>query len=112
MNNEKIVQATQGDMTDVIDVEVYGKKGEVPPKGDKYKIKVDKEFFIVESNLITGKEVLELAGKNPLDRYRLDLKLHGGATKKVELSDIVDLTEPGIEKFLTLPLDQTEGSYE
>ena len=41
--------------------------------------------------------------------FRLDEKLVGGRTVKIELDQVVDLTAPGVERFMTLPLDQTEG---
>jgi hypothetical protein len=46
----------------------------------------------------------------PPERYRLDQKLRDGTIKKIELNDVVDLTLPGLERFMTIPLDQTEGS--
>lgn len=94
---------------DVIDVEEYAKSGKPVPKGKSYRLRVDKVQFVHKESTITGRSVLELAGKLPVDRYRLDLKLKGGATRKVSLEEVVDLTLPGVERFLTVPLDQTEG---
>ena len=94
---------------DIIDVEAYAKEGKEPPKGVHYKIRVDKETYTVSVSQMTGQEILELAGKSPVTQFRLDMKLHGGATNKIELTAIIDLTMPGIERFMTLPLDQTEG---
>ncbi|KPV43054.1 hypothetical protein AN477_14455 [Alicyclobacillus ferrooxydans] len=93
----------------IIDVEEYAKKGELPPKGMRYRIRVDKEYYVVDVPEVTGRDILLLAGKTPPERFRLDEKLKGGATKKIELTDIVDLTTHGVERFMTLPLDQTEG---
>lgn len=75
----------------------------------EYKIKVDKTDYTVNKQFITGKEILELASKTPVEQYELRQKLHGGKSEKVSLSDSVDLSEPGIERFMTLPLDQQEG---
>jgi hypothetical protein len=36
-------------------------------------------------------------------------KLRGGQTKRIDLDERVDFTTPGVERFMTLPLDQTEG---
>lgn len=94
---------------DVIDIEAHAKAGTKPPKGKQYRIRVDKETLIVPGPMITGRAILEKAGKNPPERYRLDQKLRGGATRKIELGDSVDLSEEGVERFMTLPLDQTEG---
>lgn len=94
---------------DVIDIEEYAKAGKNPPKAQSYRIRVDKERYVVKVGEMTGRQILELAGKNPPERFRLDQKLHGGQTKKIELTEVVDFTTPGVERFMTLPLDQTEG---
>jgi hypothetical protein len=36
-------------------------------------------------------------------------KLRGGEVKKIGLDEEADFTTPGVERFMTLPLDQTEG---
>lgn len=99
-----------GDANEVIDIETYAKEGRTPPPGKHYRIRVDKLHLDIESPAITGREILRRAGKQPVERYRLDQKLTGGRTQKVELDQTVDLTTPGIERFMTLPLDQTEGA--
>ena len=105
-----MVAQTQ-DEGEVIDLEQYAKDGNpVPPHkpGRKYRIRIDKTFKTVESPTLTGSQILGLVDKTAAG-YRLDLKLRGGQTKKIEPSDVVDLTSPGVERFMTLPLDQTEG---
>jgi hypothetical protein len=95
---------------DIIDVEAYAKAGRTPPKNRQYRIRVDKQLIVVPNETVTGREILRLAGKQPPDRFRLDQKLTGGKTIKIELTQVVDLTTPGVERFMTLPLDQTEGT--
>lgn len=97
---------------DVIDVEAYAKAGRTPPKGRRYRIRVDKQLIVVPTETVTGREILRLAGKQPPERFRLDQKLTGGKTVKIELTQVVDLATPGVERFMTLPLDQTEGSVD
>jgi len=58
---------------------------------------------------MTGREILTLAGKIPPESFQLRQKLKGGTVRKIGLDDNVDFTEPGVEKFMTIPLDQTEG---
>jgi hypothetical protein len=94
---------------DVIDVEEFAKAGKPIPNAKGYKIKVDKEKYTVDHAVVTGREVLTLAGYSPAEQYRLDLKFKGGKAAKVELDERVDLREPGVEKFFTMKLDQTEG---
>jgi hypothetical protein len=99
------------DQDQVIDIEAYAKEGKKIPSGPKvqYQIRIDGTRYIISKQLLTGRELLQIAGKNPPEGYRLDQKLHGGATKKIGLDDIVDLAAAGVERFMTLPLDTTEG---
>jgi len=94
---------------DVIDIEVFSKENKTVPKGCRYKIKIDREKYTVDQSTMTGKEILEIAGKTPHNRWLVNQRMRGGVIKKIGYDEVVDLTTPGIEKFLTLPLDQTEG---
>lgn len=96
----------------IIDLEWCSKHGHTPPKGRKYRIKIDREKYVVESECLTGKELLELAGKSPYERFQLNEKVKvKGKVKivKIDYEESVCFSKPGIEKFMTLPLDQTEG---
>lgn len=75
----------------------------------EYRITIDKAQYVVKKSSMTGRELLQLAGKTPVERFMISMKLHGGQVKRVGLDESVDFTTPGLEKFLTLPLDQTEG---
>lgn len=94
---------------EIVDVEEYAKEGKAPPKGVRYRIRIDKQKYDVDVPAMTGRELLELAGKRPPERYRIDMKLRGGETRLVPLDESADFTTPGLERFMTLPLDQTEG---
>jgi len=52
---------------------------------------------------------LTLAGKTPVSSYMITQKLRGGQTHRIELDESADFTTLGVERFMTLPLDQTEG---
>lgn len=95
-------------MDNIIDIEAYSKEGKTPPKGKKYRIKVDGVQYEVPETL-TGRQILELAKKLPVERFQLNQKMRGGSVVKIGYDQVVDFTSPGIEKFMTLPLDQTEG---
>ena len=90
-------------------IEKNNEKPQKPQKPQKYKIKIDRQIFEVESECMTGKQILELAGKIPIDRFQLNMKLKGGKVKKIGYEETVCFSDPGLEKFMTLPLDQTEG---
>lgn len=97
------------EVDEVIDLEEYAHADRKPPKAKQYRIRVDRERFVVSVSEMTGSRILELAGKQPPERFRLDQKLRGGQTQKIELDQVVDFTTPGVERFMTMPLDQTEG---
>lgn len=94
---------------DVIDLFEFSKSGKQPPKGKKYKFMIKNKVYEVSVETMTGREICELAGLVPPESYRLDMKLHGNVWKKIGPDDVVDFTEPGIEKFSYISLDQTEG---
>ncbi len=94
---------------EIIDLEEYAKSGKPVPKGHHYIILIDRNKYKVERECMTGKEILILAGKTPPERFQLNQRFHGGKVVKISYDQVVCFTDPGIEKFMTLPLDQTEG---
>ncbi len=92
-----------------INVELYAKEGKEVPKEHVYIIMVDRQNYKVEQECMTGKEILMLAGKLPPERFQLNERFKGGKVVKVGYDQTVCFTEPGVEKFMTIPLDQTEG---
>lgn len=100
---------TQTGTVDIEDLEQASKENRAPRPAKRYRIRVDKEHYEVPGNSLTGREVLELAGKCPPEQYLLYQRLRGGQREKIGLDETVDLTKPGVERFMTLPKDQTEG---
>jgi hypothetical protein len=94
---------------DIIDIEWCTAHDQKPPKGRKYRIIIDQNKYVVDKECMTGREILLLAGKNPPERFQLRQKLKGGNVITIGYDKTVCFTDPGIEKFKTLPLDQTEG---
>ena len=95
--------------SEYIDIEEYAKAGKEPPKGKKYLIKIDKALYKVEHECMLGKEILEVAGKLPVERFQLNIKMKGGEVRKVSYDEKICFAQHGIERFMTIPLDQTEG---
>lgn len=93
----------------IVDIEQYTKEGKKIPHAEQYKIRIDKEKYVVDVPEMTGRQLLELAGKKPPEQYGVFQRIKGGQTIKIELDQMVDFRTPGIERFMTLPLDQTEG---
>lgn len=106
-------QDDQGDedfRTDVvIDIEEHCKSGRPTPHAARYAIRIDKTKYEVSAPTLTGRELLTLAGKQPVERFAIYQKVKGGGTVRIALDQTVDLRAPGLERFVTLPLDQTEG---
>lgn len=94
-----------------LEIEEHAKKGskDPAPHAKRYIIRVDKAKFTVTQSSMTGREILELAGKVPPEGYKLTQKHHGGAATTVGLTDPVDFRAPGVERFMTMKRDQTEG---
>lgn len=74
-----------------------------------YRVLIDKGIYETQNPTPTGRDLLILAGKIPPDQYALYRKMRGSPPQRIGLNETVDLREPGIERFVTLPLDQTEG---
>ena len=79
------------------------------PENEQFHIRIDKEQFVVDVPMMVGRKLLELAGKNPPEQYAVFQRIKGGQTIKIELDHTVDFRIPGVERFMTIPLDQTEG---
>ncbi len=95
---------------DELDIEEFSKvHGGKPPKARKYVIRIDREKFKVSVSQMTGRELLLLASKSPPENWLLNQKLRGGQVIAIGLTTVVDFTAPGVERFMTLPKDQTEG---
>lgn len=97
-----------GDIIEIIDIEIYAKDNRKPPRAKKYKFRIDRAPFIVDHHIINGEKLFELAKKSPAE-YRMHQKLHGGHMKKVEVGDKIDLAERGIERFATMKLSEGDG---
>ncbi len=115
MSNRGVAEAApatggRGETSDeIVDVEEYAQANRPVPRARRYRIRIDKKKYDVEVSGMTGRELLTLAGKLPPDNYMITQKLRGGQTKRIELGERADFTTPGLERFMTLPLDQTEG---
>jgi hypothetical protein len=79
-------------------------------KAERYKVQIDKSVFETTEPTPTGRALLTLAGKIPPEQFALYEKPQGGGQPiRIALDKHVDLRKPGVERFVTLPLDQTEG---
>jgi hypothetical protein len=107
--SNNVNEAIDIETDETIDLEECAKADRRPPRARRYRIRIDREHFIVEVPYMTGRELLTLAGKTPVTNYLISQKFRGGQAIRIGLDEKADFTTPGVERFMTLPLDQTEG---
>jgi hypothetical protein len=96
-------------LDETIDLEEYARLGKQPPLARGYRIRVNGDAFVVQDPVVTGREILTLAGLIPAENYTLRIKMAGEKPRRVGLDEKIDLRRRGVEKFKALPRDQTEG---
>lgn len=109
MRENELLQEVVELLDEIIDLEECALANRRPPRARRYRIRIDKNKYEVEVQSMTGRELLTLAGKLPVTNYMISQKFRGGQAKKIGLDEKADFTTPGVERFMTLPLDQTEG---
>lgn len=102
------VKPESEEVIDLIDLEEWAKAGKKPQRAKRYRIRIDKEYRIVEVSAMTGAEILGLVGKTP-QTHMLSQKLPGGQIEPVQANQTVHFDGPGVERFQTLARDPTEG---
>src|ERR1700744_468158 len=96
-------------LEELVDLKECASKGHKPPKAKHYRIRIDGTKYVVDVPSMTGRELLQLAGKTPPEKFMIVEKVRGEKPRRIGLDERVDFTKPGVEKFLTQPLGQTEG---
>ena len=80
-----------------------------PIPGETYRFTVMKQLYHTHEKLISGRKICEVAGLLPPENYKLDMKMVSGEYREVPLDMIIDLSESGLERFVYITRDQTEG---
>jgi hypothetical protein len=93
---------------ELADIEEYAKRGERPPRAHLYKFRVDDQYYTTPKAELTGREILAFAGKTP-EAYQLRERLRGGKVVAIAPDEIVDLCRHGVERFMTIPRENTDG---
>ncbi len=108
-NSFIVVPAAEGSGAgDPIDIEQCGRHDRHPPKGQTYRIRIDRQKFVVDKGQIVGEAILALVGKST-DEWALNQKFGGGKRERIEAGDLVDLTRPGVERFETVRRQAQQG---
>lgn len=94
----------------LVDIEEYGKTCKDVPPARQYKIKVDKNYHVVNSPFITGKELIGLENKQPIQNWDA-YKFYSNQAKPVKVghNETVDLTEKCLVRFVLQPKEQKDG---
>lgn len=108
-DNNKSNPGKDDGLVDEVDLEQLAKAGGKPTKGQRYRIRIDDQYYVVNQSSMTGAEILKLAGKTPPENFILTEKLRGGVIKTIGLAEVIDFMTPGIERFNTLPRQVQEG---
>ena len=108
INQTGAITPDELDQDEIIDLEEYAKTKRSVPSGQRYRIRIDRQKYVVDVPCMTGREILRLAGKNAQE-FMLSQKFCDGHVEKINPDTKVNFTKPGIERFMTLPLDPTEG---
>jgi hypothetical protein len=105
---EKLVVLEEEILEELIDLEEWVKAKKKPRKAKRYRIRIDKEKFVVTVHEMTGTEILAVVGKTP-DKYLLSQKFHGGRVEPIKPDQVVEFHRCEVERFQTLAKDPTEG---
>ncbi|WP_396632754.1 multiubiquitin domain-containing protein [Maribacter sp. R86514] len=92
---------------ETIDLETCFCEGATPIITYQYVIKVNRDKYTSEKEILTGREILALAGKDS-KTHRLRMFTKKGKVI-VDADETIDLTKCGVERFVAEPLDCTEG---
>jgi Multiubiquitin len=94
----------------VVDIEECSRTGRKPPRARHYRLRIDKKPYVVDTPHLTGRALLELAGKTPPEKWILRQIFRNGPAVPIGLDQKVDLTTQGVEKFSTMPKDISDGA--
>lgn len=72
-----------------------------------YRVKIDEQTYSVADPVITGVQLLDIAGKRPSDEYLIFELLPGGQLEEIRLDETVDLRQRGVERFITWRSDRS-----
>lgn len=95
-------------LEEIVDLEEWAKADKKPQRAKRYRIRIDKEYKVVEVHSMTGRGILALVGKTP-ETYLLSQKFRGGRVEPIKADEVVEFHRHQIERFQTLALDPTEG---
>lgn len=100
MTSKKSNGLTTPGVEEIIDVAEFTSLNKKPPGGKRYRIKIDDQLLVFDQESVSGSEILTKAGFTPIECYSLYQKLRGCDFEKISSTERVDLSKPGIERFV------------
>lgn len=104
-----VIDETGAVVLDLVDIEEYVRAGTPVPHAHRYKYRVNKQHFVVETPELTREQILDKAGLVPTDQYRLRLKRRHGPPEEIKPGETVHLREHGIERFIAQHKEVQDG---
>lgn len=97
-----------------LDIEVFtaANPKDRKPQAKRYVFRVNKKRVVTTDPNPTREEILTLAGFVPVNEYRLRLKSGKGDPVEIQSGQHVDLTQPGVERFVANKLHVQDGLSE
>jgi hypothetical protein len=71
-----------------------------------FEVQIDDKTFKTTDPVITGRQLLDLAGKRPADEFIVLQFLADGLLEDIRLDETTDLRKAGVERFLTFESDR------
>lgn len=72
-----------------------------------YPLQIDQQQYSSDDPIVTGQQILDLAGKRTSDQFLVYQMLTNGQMEGIRPNETVDLTRSGVEKFLTYHSDRS-----
>lgn len=74
---------------------------------NQFEVEIDEQRFAVEDPVITGRQLLNVAGKKPPEEHLIYFLGSGNLLEDIGLDETLDLRQPGREKFITFKADRS-----
>lgn len=74
-----------------------------------WKLNVQGKILEIHAPAIVVRDAVTLAGLDPKGNWLIFLKVEGQEKRALQMSDVIDLTTPGIEKLRLTPADVSNG---
>ena len=71
-----------------------------------FQVRIDDQPFEIRDPIVTGRQILDLAGKRPASEFVVLQFLPDGLLEEIRLEETTDLGERGVERFITFESDR------